>query len=61
MNNDNRGSISKNKRKEQDKHPDYRGSAYHRRQAILGVGLDQAQGWRVILVYVLPDQRRTGI
>ena len=27
MNNDNRGSISKNKRKEQDKHPDYRGSA----------------------------------
>ena len=26
MNNDNRGSISKNKRKEQDKHPDYRGS-----------------------------------
>lgn len=27
MNNDNFGSISKNKRKEQDKHPDYRGSA----------------------------------
>ena len=27
MNNDNRGSIKKNKRKELDKHPDYRGSA----------------------------------
>ena len=46
MNNDNRGSISKNKRKEQDKHPDYRGSAT----------IEGKQYW-ICLLYTSPSPR----